>query len=228
MDATGAIEDIGVPSSTVRTPAVGLSVAKSGRTTGFTTGTISSISTTVTVRYPSSCGSNGGTNRTFTNQVVINSTTFSAGGDSGSLIVTNNSCHQPVALLFAGSSSSTIGNPVGLVLTRLSASLGRTVSFVGTTCTSAAMLEAPDSLQANRELSDAVTDFAAAVLQSRTDDLMSRPGVIGVGVSAADDQTSDAAIIVYIDSTAGLEPNLPKSINGVKVRRFYTTPFIAY
>src|ERR1044071_2288252 len=82
MDATGSIEDIGVPSSTVRTPAVGLSVAKSGRTTGFTTGTISSISTTVTVRYPNSFGSNGGTNHTFTNQVVINSTTFSAGGDS--------------------------------------------------------------------------------------------------------------------------------------------------
>src|SRR5215470_11120337 len=35
MDATGFIEDIGVPSSTTMNPSVGLGVAKSGRTTGF-------------------------------------------------------------------------------------------------------------------------------------------------------------------------------------------------
>ena len=124
MDGTGFIEDIGTISSVVRAPTVGLSVTKSGRTTGNTTGTISSINTTVSVRYSKSCGSNNGPTFTFTNQVVINSSTFSAGGDSGSLIVSNNSCHQPVALLFAGSSTSTIGNPIGQVLSRLSTSLG--------------------------------------------------------------------------------------------------------
>src|SRR5581483_12205501 len=101
----GFIEDIGTISSVVKAPSVGLSVAKSGRTTGFTTGTISSTTTTVSVRYPKSCGATGGTAHTFTNQVIINSSTFSAGGDSGSLIVSNNACHQPVALLFAGSST---------------------------------------------------------------------------------------------------------------------------
>lgn len=40
MDASGNIEDIGVPSSTIVNPSVGLAVAKSGRTTGFTTGTV--------------------------------------------------------------------------------------------------------------------------------------------------------------------------------------------
>src|SRR5689334_20891634 len=45
MDATGFIEDIGAPSSVIVPPLVGLGVAKSGRTTGFTTGTISSINT---------------------------------------------------------------------------------------------------------------------------------------------------------------------------------------
>ncbi|HXQ36869.1 MAG TPA: hypothetical protein VN843_22855, partial [Anaerolineales bacterium] len=34
MDGTGSIEDIGVPSSSVVNPSVGLGVAKSGRTTG--------------------------------------------------------------------------------------------------------------------------------------------------------------------------------------------------
>src|SRR5256885_8618965 len=41
MNPTGFIEDVGVPSSVVRTASVGLAVAKSGRTTGFTTGSIS-------------------------------------------------------------------------------------------------------------------------------------------------------------------------------------------
>ncbi|HEX8183520.1 MAG TPA: hypothetical protein VF747_02175, partial [Blastocatellia bacterium] len=69
MDSTGFIEDIGTISSVVKAPSVGLSVAKSGRTTGFTTGSISSINSSVSVRYPSSCGANNGPVFTFTNQV---------------------------------------------------------------------------------------------------------------------------------------------------------------
>ena len=71
-------------------------VAKSGRTTGFTTGTISSINTSVSVQYTASCGGGKKFTVSYTNQVVINSSTFSAGGDSGSLIVTNNASHNPV------------------------------------------------------------------------------------------------------------------------------------
>src|ERR1043165_4064837 len=132
MDSTGFIEDIGVPSGTIVNPSVGLGVAKSGRTTGFTTGTISSINTSVSVQYQRGC--NGGKKFTvsYTNQVVINSSTFSAGGDSGSLIVTNNASHNPVALLFAGSSTTTIGNPIGEVLTKVGNALGSAVSFNGT------------------------------------------------------------------------------------------------
>jgi hypothetical protein len=224
MDGTGFIEDIGTISSVVRAPSVGLSVAKSGRTTGFTTGTISSTSTTVSVRYPSSCGANNGPVFTFTNQVVINSSTFSAGGDSGSLIVSNNSCHQPVALLFAGSSTSTIGNPIGDVLNRLSSSLGRTVSFVGGTCTSTAAATAA----AGQDLSDESVRFATAVMKGREKNLMSRPGVIGVGVGASDDNQSEASIVVYVDLNAGVKTRLPKSINGVKVKTVFTEPFVAY
>src|SRR5262249_24299691 len=100
MDPNGNIQDIGPPSSMTVAPAVGLSVAKSGRTTGFTTGTISSINASVNVQYQTSCGQGKKFVVSYTNQVVINSSTFSAGGDSGSLIVTNNSNHNPVALLF--------------------------------------------------------------------------------------------------------------------------------
>jgi hypothetical protein len=99
MDSTGEIEDIGVPSSTIATASVGMSVAKSGRTTGFTTGTVGSVNTSVSVQYQVACGSGRKFFLSYTNQVVINSSTFSAGGDSGSLIVTNDTSHNPVALL---------------------------------------------------------------------------------------------------------------------------------
>ncbi|HEY7543866.1 MAG TPA: hypothetical protein VID27_03245, partial [Blastocatellia bacterium] len=124
MDSTGFIEDIGVPSSAIATPSVGLGVAKSGRTTGFTTGTISSVNTSVSVQYQRGCGKGKKFVVSYTNQVVISSSTFSAGGDSGSLIVTNNSSHNPVALLYAGSSTTTIGNPISQVLSRLGTALG--------------------------------------------------------------------------------------------------------
>ena len=60
---------------------------------------------------------------------------FSAAGDSGSLILTNDStCPQPVALLFAGSHTSTIANPIGEVISKAGAALGKTITFVGQTC----------------------------------------------------------------------------------------------
>ncbi len=227
MDGTGEIEDIGIPSSVVKPPAIGMPVAKSGRTTGFTTGGISSISATVNVRYPKSCGGGGGPIFTFTNQVVINSSTFSAGGDSGSLIVTNNNCHQPVALLFAGSSTTTIGNPISVVLSRLSASLGSTVSFVGTACSASAPNELLSDDPQMISPSDEAVQKAFRAMKSRTRNLMSRPGVIGVGIGPSDN-LNEASIIVYIDANARVSTKLPKTINGVKVKRVYSEEFVAY
>ena len=181
----------------------------------------------MSVRYPKSCGSGGGTLFTFTNQVVINSSTFSAGGDSGSLIVSNNSasCRQPVALLFAGSSTSTIGNPISLVLTRLSTALGSAVSFVGSTCTASNGLVSDDP--GTISPSDESVQKAITAMKSRERNLMKRPGVIGVGVGAADG-VNEASIIVYVDANARVSTKLPKTINGVKVKRVYSEEFVAY
>mgnify|MGYP001208297696 CR=1 FL=1 len=61
----------------------------------------------------------------FVNQIVITPSAFSAGGDSGALIVGNgegkftNYANKPVGLLLAGSPFSTVGNPIDAVLTRL-------------------------------------------------------------------------------------------------------------
>jgi hypothetical protein len=104
-------DGLGTPSTevTIATLDPPLAVKKYGRTTGLTEGTVTGINATVTIKYDKGRAK-------FVNQVVIQgSGPFSAGGDSGSLIVTSEGNH-PVALLFAGSSSTTIGNPIQAVL----------------------------------------------------------------------------------------------------------------
>lgn len=114
LTASTPEDGYGSPTSNVVTATVGQSLQKYGRTTGFTQGTVDSVNATVNVCYE------GSTTCTklarFVNQIVITPGTFSAGGDSGSLIVTSNG-NNPVGLLFAGSSSYTIANPIGPVLT---------------------------------------------------------------------------------------------------------------
>jgi Peptidase family S64 len=238
MDGTGFIEDIGVPSSTVVAPSVGLSVAKSGRTTGFTTGSVGSINTSVNVQYQQGCNSGKKFTVSYTNQVVINSSSFSAGGDSGSLIVTNNASHNPVALLFAGSSSTTIGNPIGEVLSKLSARPGiGTLSFGGGggPAGPVSTLSTDDTVpfirgggRQMRELPSQAAARASAVLERHRANLMFMDGVIGAGVGFASDDDNDAAIVIYVDRTQNGRPVLASSIEGIPVRMIMTDPFVAF
>lgn len=125
-DVTGATADegnYGAPSTTVVAAVVGMDVQKCGRTTGCTSTSptksnegITAINATVNVSYDLGVAH-------FVNQIVITKRGFSAGGDSGSLIVDLNG--NPVGLLFAGSSTTTIANPIGAVLSRFNVSLGK-------------------------------------------------------------------------------------------------------
>ena len=239
MDPTGFIEDIGIPSSTVVNPTVGLGVAKSGRTTGFTTGTIASINTSVSVQYQQGCNKGKKFTVSYTNQVVINSSTFSAGGDSGSLIVTNNVSHNPVALLYAGSSSTTIGNPIAEVLTKLGTALGRTFSFGlggggggGAAPTPKVGHEGRQPFIPGLEglmpqLPAQAAERASAVLDVHRANLMFQPGVMGAGIGLSGRADGEAAIIIYVNKDAGNRPILPDSIEGIPVNVIVTDQFIA-
>ncbi|MCA9943137.1 MAG: hypothetical protein KC449_06625 [Anaerolineales bacterium] len=105
-DVLDEILNIGEISGTTEAT-LGMAVRKSGRTTGYTTGTINTIEATVSVNY------GPGQVATFENQLVAGP--MSEGGDSGSLIVDANS-QQAVGLLFAGSTQSTIFSPIQAVL----------------------------------------------------------------------------------------------------------------
>ncbi len=117
----------GTPSSTTASALFNMRVMKYGRTTGQTKGRISGINATVNVGY--------GNNRVarFVNQIVVGGGGFSAGGDSGSLVVVEKGGEKgrPVGLLYAGSSSTTILNPIDAVLTRLSGAPGTNLTIDG-------------------------------------------------------------------------------------------------
>ena len=101
---------------------LGLNVQKHGRTTKLTHGQITGINGTISVCYEVLfifCVKSA----TFVDQLIIGSGTFSGGGDSGSLIVTDDANRNPVGLLFAGGSTSTIANRIDLVLNRFGVSV---------------------------------------------------------------------------------------------------------
>lgn len=98
-------------------PFVNQSVAKHGRTTGLTFGTVDDISFDVAV------GLNGQF-AYFEDQIAIvgDDGPFSAPGDSGSLVLDNPGSH-PVGLLFAGDETYTLANPIRRVLNRFGATI---------------------------------------------------------------------------------------------------------
>jgi len=109
----GIIDGVGVPKGVVE-PSLGMVVQKCGRTTGHTYGEVTQLDATVQVSYgPGGIGF-------FNHQIVLtgeDGEPMSAGGDSGSLVLDLEG--NAVGLLFAGSKTVTIINPIDMVLEAL-------------------------------------------------------------------------------------------------------------
>jgi hypothetical protein len=121
----GAILEIGTIGATPIAASVGQAVKKSGRTTGLTRSSVSALNATVNVGYSDECGG-GSFTKQFTGQIIVsnNGSRFLNSGDSGSLMVQDVTTNpRPVGLLFAGSSSVAIANPIQAVLTHLGATM---------------------------------------------------------------------------------------------------------
>ena len=92
---------------------LGMSIKKSGRTTGFTTGEIEQVDVTVNVQYGE------GKIAQFTDQLMAGA--MSQGGDSGSAVLDES--NHLVGLLFAGSDTTTIMNRIQNVFSELGVTL---------------------------------------------------------------------------------------------------------
>ncbi len=122
----GAILEIGTISSSTVGAYLKQAVKKSGRTTGLTRSTISGLNATVSVIYDNECAGGTAFTKTFTGQIIISNrgSKFIAAGDSGSLMVEDVSTNpRAVGLLFAGSSTLAVANPIGEVLSFLGATM---------------------------------------------------------------------------------------------------------
>ena len=100
-------------------PTVGMTVGKSGRTTELTQGRV------VATNWSGYVGYGGAGSAFFAGQFVVQKPggTFSAGGDSGSVIWKWESGLPPVGLLFAGGGGYTIANPMPWVTAYLDINL---------------------------------------------------------------------------------------------------------
>lgn len=242
VDSTGSIIELGdsapggiptdeAPSSTIL-PVTSLvpnstAVAKSGRSTGLTCSTVEATGLSITIQYTHGLG--GTTfNVTYTNQVAINGGTFSAAGDSGSLIVSQAGA-QPIALLYAGSDTETVGAPVATVLASLPDANNNTPTFVGPAtrnpvagCTSSgadafnatAQTQIASAAPSAAEFSKAT----AAANQNASQLLSEHPALLAIGVARSLDRPTRAAVVLFVRKGQPLVRSIPQSVAGVPTR----------
>jgi hypothetical protein len=216
-DVSSDIANVGAIASTTVDASPGLAVQKMGSCSCLTTGTISAIGAHGKVSY------GGGKVAKFVDQILINVQNFGEPGDSGSLIVTQESCPQAVGLLFAGSAdgSQTIANPISDVLSKLN------VSMVGG-CTAATSSPQASEVAGNIGMSKTVTDSASAVRDRHEDQLMNIPGAVGTAIGISD-QPGKPAIEVYLKKmTPEAKAAAPKTLEGVPVKLIENGGFVAY
>ncbi len=251
VDPSGEITGIGRVAG-MTSAVAGMRVQKTGRTTQHNFGVVSATDITVDVQYESGIAR-------FTNQIgishVCSGSDFSAGGDSGSAIVSvPEGTDDPfaVGLLFAGGDGLTIANQMGAVLDSLSSSSGTSFSLVTGTdgATSGAMNTDFDEVLAAchsdgggkggggkggggggkppRDASEpAGIGNARAVLAARSNQLFALPDVLGHGIGS--DASGNAAIQIYL-ATQGRRAGpgqYPTSLNGVPVQLIQTGPIRA-
>lgn len=228
VELSGAVLDIGALGTETLDPFVGLAVTKSGRTTGQTFGTVQAVNVSLWVAYWKKCGQ-GQQLAYFTNQFRVSPGTFSAGGDSGSVIVEDVlGAPRLVGLLFAGSDTDTFANPMSAVMQSLCvAPVGAATLPDPAPCTSSGGggKRKPRGGSQSRGLSG----FGHAVaVQARSEGrLFAEAGVVGVGIGAGD--ANNAVIEVYVEKATGaLLARLPQSLDGVPVRVLETGKVFAY
>jgi hypothetical protein len=232
VDPTGFVMDIGTLSSDTVAPSLGMAVKKSGRTTGVTNGNITAVSATIDVSFGS------GRTARFVDQIVVGPGNFMAAGDSGSLMVEDVVANpRAVGLLFAGSSTTAIANPIDDVLDSFGVSMvgsGPSASVMGKILAWAKkLLSVAESQAANAQLppqaSQTAVDAVRKVKERHEDRLLAIPGVIGVGVGVSEKAIGQAAIEIYVkETTEARRQTLPQSLDGVEVKTIETGEIRAY
>jgi hypothetical protein len=200
----GSILEIGTISSATVAASLNQPVKKSGRTTGLTRSKVSGLNATVSVTYDNECAGGVSGTAPFTGQIMIanRASKFLAGGDSGSLLVEDVATNpRAVGLLFAGSSSVAVANPINEVLDKLNVSM---VGVSGTSTTSGTEVSEADVTKAKKA-------------QAKHDLRLKRvPGGVGHGIGIG--RSGKVVIKVYVEKdTPEARKAIPDSVDGIPV-----------
>ena len=204
--------------------ALQMRVAKSGRTTGLTCGSISAVSLDVSVDYYRDCAETRPyLTKVFTNQVAMSGDRFSDAGDSGALVVDANNA-EPVGLFFAGGTDEAgvghgVATPAPDVLNELGAQAGAgtSFSFVGTADHGVSCLNYGDSTVGEAQatpLSDEQIQRGQQAMSAARQLVNPATGILGVSMGKSSDFPGEAAVIVYVDENGSA--SVPASLEGVR------------
>jgi len=208
------------------TTAVGKLLAKSGRTTGLTCANVDATDVMmVVVQYESGCSTTP-FNVTYNDEITVanmsNGQNFIGDGDSGSLAV-DEATAQPVALLFAGSDTEAVGNPVADVLNALHTSTGHTYSFVGGAqhsvpgCSLPGLSFVKVTPQAAAAVPAGTAQRGQAAAASYSTQIVNTPGVSAYGGGGSLDAPNEPAVMIFVAPGAS-HANIPATIDEVRTR----------
>jgi hypothetical protein len=240
VDGTGAILQLGPAlngSLTPGPPAAGsgealtanllnqLQVAKSGRTTGLTCSTVSTVNLSVAVDYYDDCAETQPYyTKIYSGQIGIPGLSFADSGDSGSLVVDAGNA-EAVGLLFATGADDTgegfsVASPIQEVLSEL----GKSGQAEGLSFEIAGGAEHPvtcsnfdaHSVRPSPALGGAELQNARGAAELGAAHLV-RPGngILGTAAGSSLDRPGTGAVLVYVDRSKPL-PAVPPTIGGVR------------
>ena len=225
--ATSGVPDPGMPASgatgTGKAATLAMNVAKSGRTSGLTCSSVIGLNVTANVDYFKNCGDTvKNFTTTFADLVQVQGGAFSSAGDSGSLIVQQETA-EPVALLFGGNDTDAVGNAMADVLAFFTANGGSPTKFLTAAdhqvigCTLPTKPAAVVTMQSVAALGADTIQKAAAARDAHVTELMGHAEVQAIGVGASHDNPSEAAVILFV--AKGQErTGLPAQVDGVRTR----------
>lgn len=220
---TGGVPDPGPPhAGTGVAASVGMAVGKSGRTTGLTCSRVGAVAVATSVQYQTGCGTGTTFTVVYSNQISVTGGSFSGAGDSGSLIVSTSTA-DPVALLYAGSDTDSVGNPVQDVLNAMADTQGNKPVFVGASahqvigCTLAGFSAASANPQSASSIGAQSLAAAEAARDRHANELLANPYVRAVGVGASLDHPGEPAVLLLVDPSQP-RVELPAVFDGVRTR----------
>jgi len=201
-------------------------LAKSGRTTGLTCSNVDGVDVSmIVVQYESGCSTTP-FNVTYNDEITVanmsNGQSFIGDGDSGSLAV-DAATAEPVALMFAGSDTSAVGNPVADVLNALHTSTGHTYSFVGGAqhavpgCSLPGLNSVKVTPQSTAALPAGEAQRAQTAAINNSTQIMNTPGVSAFGQGGSLDAPNEPAVLMFVSPGAS-HAGIPSTIDGVRTR----------